>query len=222
MFLGPLVSNGMFTGANALAEYNSIFNMQATGIPLDSTAGHWDESVFGTEVMTPLLDPDSCPLSRITVAALMDLGYTVNLAAADPFVPSSAALAAALAASSTEHGDTRAEVDASMATSTPADLSGEETHLAFAQASFALTMIEPDSNSEQQAPTSTEMPAAGGSSEKHQGSQQPLAGATAPDVASRQEHRYFRAGSDAPELSLDAELVDAAISAWDLDLALNS
>ena len=54
---------------------------------------HWRTSVFGDELMT--LDwtwPYHAPLSRITVASLDDIGYEVNLDAADAYrVPSAAA-----------------------------------------------------------------------------------------------------------------------------------
>lgn len=49
---------------------------------------HWSEAVFGNELMTPLLAPGgeaANPLSRLTAAALADLGYAVDLDAADPY-----------------------------------------------------------------------------------------------------------------------------------------
>jgi hypothetical protein len=49
--------------------------------------GHWREPVFNEELMTGFLQPGvSNPLSRLTAAAMADLGYTVNYAGADPFV----------------------------------------------------------------------------------------------------------------------------------------
>ncbi|HZN36510.1 MAG TPA: hypothetical protein VFB80_21925, partial [Pirellulaceae bacterium] len=40
------------------------------------------------EIMTGWIGPGtSLPISRITVASLADLGYSVNIAAADPFAP---------------------------------------------------------------------------------------------------------------------------------------
>jgi len=52
--------------------------------------GHWDESNFNSksssELMTPVFEKGKYqPLSRVTVAALEDLGYTVNFGAADPW-----------------------------------------------------------------------------------------------------------------------------------------
>src|SRR5690606_4901993 len=56
---------------------------------LGTAVGHWRESVFGNELMTGYLNQGSQPLSRLTVAALADLGYGVDLSAADPYsIPS--------------------------------------------------------------------------------------------------------------------------------------
>jgi Leishmanolysin len=79
--------------SNAKAQYALL---GGTGdVPIEgSTSGpgscdsHWRESIFGTELMTPSIDttsPDKNPLSRLTVAALADLGYEVDLTAADRF-----------------------------------------------------------------------------------------------------------------------------------------
>jgi len=49
--------------------------------------GHWRRTL-GLELMTPVLPPPPArpALSRITAAAMQDLGFTgVNLAAADPY-----------------------------------------------------------------------------------------------------------------------------------------
>jgi hypothetical protein len=79
-----------FVGANALREYNSIFTTTATGVPLQAgVRAHWDETIFGNELMTPGANSTNF-ISRITVGALQDMGYTVNYAAAEPYVrPSS-------------------------------------------------------------------------------------------------------------------------------------
>lgn len=54
--------------------------------------GHWRESVFGDELMTGYIGDDPAPLSRLTVAALADQGYGVDLGAADPYSLGSTAL----------------------------------------------------------------------------------------------------------------------------------
>ena len=45
----------------------------------------WRESVFGTELMSTVLDAPDAPLSTVTVASLADLGYEVDYAAAEPY-----------------------------------------------------------------------------------------------------------------------------------------
>jgi hypothetical protein len=55
--------------------------------------GHWRESSFGNELMTGFLNPGETPLSRLTIAALRDMGYEVNMDAADAFdIPDSMGL----------------------------------------------------------------------------------------------------------------------------------
>jgi Leishmanolysin/Bacterial pre-peptidase C-terminal domain len=89
-----LLNGFAYTGANALAEYRALTgNASLTGIPVedqgaaDSQKSHWRESIFDTELMTSFAEPAGIftPLSRMTVASLSDLGYQVNLAAADPY-----------------------------------------------------------------------------------------------------------------------------------------
>lgn len=83
-----------FTGAQGLVGFNAIGGSTYTGgqrVPVENTGGagtrngHWRESVLATELMTGYLNNGSNPLSVLTVRSLTDLGYTVNLAAADPF-----------------------------------------------------------------------------------------------------------------------------------------
>ncbi|HEY2416219.1 MAG TPA: pre-peptidase C-terminal domain-containing protein [Pirellulaceae bacterium] len=92
-------NNPVFTGAQAVAEYNTIFGTAATGVPVDNSDlegtadAHWDESILGNELMTGFLNVGDNPLSKITVASMADLGYTVNLNAADPYTKPSMLLA---------------------------------------------------------------------------------------------------------------------------------
>jgi Ca2+-binding RTX toxin-like protein len=82
-----------FIGPNALAEYRAMSgNSSATSVPVEpgtqggSSGSHWAEAVFQNELMTPSTGPGSyMPLSRLTIASLADLGYTVNLSAADSY-----------------------------------------------------------------------------------------------------------------------------------------
>ena len=98
-----------FLGEKATNEYNSIF----FPIPNTNTAmsvptalvkdkegdlvptGHWAESARGdfpgldNELMTPFIDAGAQPLSEITAASLVDLGYEVDVNKADPYTPPS-------------------------------------------------------------------------------------------------------------------------------------
>lgn len=111
-----LTSGPSFIGANATAVYDSMVDAYAAshggsmtlangtvlahgGVPLETTGGsgtagaHWSEAVFDNELMTGYLDtptpatasiPD--PLSALTVASLMDIGYVVSgMPPVDPY-----------------------------------------------------------------------------------------------------------------------------------------
>jgi hypothetical protein len=104
---GAGTSNPTFRGAQATAAYNQIFGTSASGVPVENTGGsgtrdaHWRENIFGSELMTGWVGPGtSLPLSRVTVASLADIGYTVNYAMANTFVPTSTMLTRARQASS--------------------------------------------------------------------------------------------------------------------------
>ncbi|MFO0815615.1 MAG: leishmanolysin-related zinc metalloendopeptidase [Gemmatales bacterium] len=98
---GPGTDNPSFTGPQATAAYNSIFGTSLTGVPVENTGGtgtresHWRESILKNELMTGYLNTGSNPLSRITVASLADLGYTVNINKADNYNPPASSLLAA-------------------------------------------------------------------------------------------------------------------------------
>jgi hypothetical protein len=47
--------------------------------------GHWREFVFANELMTGFLNPGPNPVSRVTIAALQDMGYQVSFDAAEDF-----------------------------------------------------------------------------------------------------------------------------------------
>ena len=77
-----------FTGSLAVAAFNAAGGSSCSGakVPVQSSSdvAHWRESVLGSEIMTPLLTRFN-PLSAITIQALADLGYTVDVSLADPF-----------------------------------------------------------------------------------------------------------------------------------------
>ena len=81
-----------YTGPNGVAEYKVLSGMAgATSVPLETTGGsgtagaHWSEAIFGNELMTGFIGNGFNPLSRLTIASLKDLGYTVDIGAADPY-----------------------------------------------------------------------------------------------------------------------------------------
>ncbi|MEW2400290.1 leishmanolysin-related zinc metalloendopeptidase [Streptomyces sp. NPDC046862] len=87
-FPGP---DPTFVGPGAMEEFGrltgegpapvSVANVGGPG----SAGGHWRESVFDNELMSPNIDGSNNPLSRLTVASLRDLGYTVDLDAAQDY-----------------------------------------------------------------------------------------------------------------------------------------
>jgi hypothetical protein len=83
-----------FTGPEALAAFNAVGGTAYTAtakVPVEDLGGtgtedaHWRESVFRNELMTGFINLDQNPLSRVTVASLDDLGYSVNLSGADSY-----------------------------------------------------------------------------------------------------------------------------------------
>jgi hypothetical protein len=61
-------------------------------VPIENSGGtgtaevHWRESTFDNEVMTGFVEPTAdMPFSAISIGSLADVGYVVNLLAADPY-----------------------------------------------------------------------------------------------------------------------------------------
>jgi hypothetical protein len=82
-----------FSGSNAITGFNNIGGSTYTGgnkVPVENTGGggtinvHWRESVLANELMTGYINAGSNPLSQLSVRSLADMGYTVNVAGADP------------------------------------------------------------------------------------------------------------------------------------------
>lgn len=83
---GEKTDTPTYVGANAIAQYQSYGKPTAKAVPVQPIVlGHWDEDYLGTELMTPYAD-DRNQLSRVTLGALADLGYTVNYGRADHYV----------------------------------------------------------------------------------------------------------------------------------------
>src|SRR4051794_9739074 len=89
---GARGSNPIFMGPIAMKEYGKLRgNGQPTPVPVENTGSagtrnsHWRETVFRSELMTGFVGQAGNPLSRMTAASLQDLGYTVDLTAAEPY-----------------------------------------------------------------------------------------------------------------------------------------
>ena len=91
---GAGTTDPRFLGAAATAEYNTLFGVIETGVPVENTGGkgtqdvHWRESVFADEMMTGFFGTDN-RVSRITIGAILDLGYIVDLSRAEAYAPRS-------------------------------------------------------------------------------------------------------------------------------------
>jgi hypothetical protein len=82
--------NPVFEGPAAMAEYALLLGEDGgQPVPVENQGGggtarvHWRETVFGAELMTGFVGSAGNPLSRLTVGSLEDLGYEVDLDAAD-------------------------------------------------------------------------------------------------------------------------------------------
>lgn len=88
---GLTAGTNQYDGAAALAEYRVLTgNANETFIPLENdggpgtAGGHWEEDIFRSELMTGFAS-GGLEMSRMTIASLDDLGYGVDLTAADPY-----------------------------------------------------------------------------------------------------------------------------------------
>ncbi len=86
--LDDLLTDPTYNGPAGVAAWHEL---GGTGkVPVEDQGGagtaiaHWRESTFNDELMTGYSDPDE-RLSRLTVAALADRGYGVDLSAAEPY-----------------------------------------------------------------------------------------------------------------------------------------
>ncbi|MFM7070043.1 MAG: leishmanolysin-related zinc metalloendopeptidase, partial [Actinomycetes bacterium] len=86
---GAGTSASAYTGPLGVAGWSTL---GGTGnVPLETGGGsgtadaHWSESRFGIELMTGYKN-SIMRLSAMSIAAIADLGYQVNLSAADPYV----------------------------------------------------------------------------------------------------------------------------------------
>jgi Leishmanolysin len=97
---GAGTSNPTFTGSQAQIEFGRLQGTAPVPVPVANVGGigtrdsHWRESVFRNELMTGTISGANNPLSALTVASLQDLGYVVDVNAAEPYnLPNLLALA---------------------------------------------------------------------------------------------------------------------------------
>lgn len=78
-----LVTDGLFTGDNAVGEYIDLGGT-ASGIPVEQDGGsgtagaHWDEETFNNELMTGYINEGFNPFSEMSAASFADLGYVIT------------------------------------------------------------------------------------------------------------------------------------------------
>ena len=85
-----------FNGPGAIAAFDAAGGSSRTfpKVPVENTGGsgtrdsHWREAVHNSELMTGWIESGGVlnPLSAITIASLADMGYAVNMSAADAYL----------------------------------------------------------------------------------------------------------------------------------------
>lgn len=89
---GGTSNNPTFTGRGAMTEYAALLAADSPRpVPVENTGGpgtrngHWRETVFQNELMSGFIKAPGNPISRMTVASLGDLGYLVDVDAAEAY-----------------------------------------------------------------------------------------------------------------------------------------
>ncbi|GAA3146015.1 leishmanolysin-related zinc metalloendopeptidase [Streptomyces echinatus] len=89
---GAGTQNPTFHGPQAMEEFaRLVAESVPVPVPVANFGGpgtrdsHWREAVFVNELMSPFIAGPGNPLSKLTAASLGDLGYQVDLAAAEPY-----------------------------------------------------------------------------------------------------------------------------------------
>lgn len=91
LLAGGTTSNPTFKGTNAKKEYGLLKGTGPVAVPVENIGGpgtrnsHWRESIFKTELMSGFIAAANNPLSKVTAASLKDVGYVVNMSAAEPY-----------------------------------------------------------------------------------------------------------------------------------------
>jgi hypothetical protein len=91
---GRGTENPTFEGPSAMEEYGKL-RRDGTGpptpVPVENEGGpgtrdsHWRESVFRSELLTGRISEAGNPISHVSVGSLQDLGYVVDMNAAEPY-----------------------------------------------------------------------------------------------------------------------------------------
>jgi hypothetical protein len=91
LLAGAGTVNPTFTGAQAKKAFGELKHERAAAVPVENQGGpgtrdgHWRESVFRNELMSGFIAAAGNPLSELTVASLQDMGYVVDVDAAEPY-----------------------------------------------------------------------------------------------------------------------------------------
>lgn len=91
LVVGAGTSDPKFTGLVGRGAWSALAGGSGVSVPVENVGGvgtadsHWRESIFGNELMTGYVSVGVNPLSTVTIGALADLGYGVDLGAADAF-----------------------------------------------------------------------------------------------------------------------------------------
>ena len=80
-YLG-LVTNGQYTGANAVDAYHDLGGTGNIAVEQDGGSGtagsHWDEETFGNELMTGYINDGMNYFSSMSASSFADLGYHLS------------------------------------------------------------------------------------------------------------------------------------------------
>ena len=94
---GDEIRDSHFLGPLAISAFNAAGGADYAGAKVPVEGSHWRESVLGDEIMTPSFSAtEFSPLSAITIQAMADIGYVVDVTQADPYTlptPSSSKIA---------------------------------------------------------------------------------------------------------------------------------
>ena len=90
---GAGTENPTFEGRSAMEEYGRLRGdgSEPTPVPVENEGGpgtagsHWREKVFLNELMSGFIAAAGNPISRVTVGSLRDMGYVVDMDAAEPY-----------------------------------------------------------------------------------------------------------------------------------------